>query len=68
MYKTPAEARTFFRAFKPLVSNPADCEILVCVQVGAQNLYWASEGTFTGEISGPMLKAAGCSHVIVGHS
>jgi triosephosphate isomerase len=34
----------------------------------AQNLYWEKEGAFTGEVSGPMIKAAGCSHVIVGHS
>jgi triosephosphate isomerase len=27
-----------------------------------------NEGAFTGEISGPMIKASGCSHVIVGHS
>ncbi len=38
------------------------------VSVGAQNLYWANEGAFTGEISGPMLKALGCTWVIVGHS
>lgn len=38
------------------------------IQIGAQNLYWAKEGAFTGEISGPMIKAAGCSHVIIGHS
>lgn len=38
------------------------------IQVGAQNLYWAKEGAFTGEVSGPMIQASGCSHVIVGHS
>jgi len=38
------------------------------IQVGAQNLYWAKEGAFTGEVSGPMIKAAGATHVIVGHS
>lgn len=38
------------------------------VSIGAQNLYWAKEGAFTGEISGPMLKAIGCRWVIVGHS
>ncbi len=38
------------------------------VQVGAQNIAWAKEGAFTGEISGPMLNAAGVSHVIIGHS
>jgi triosephosphate isomerase len=38
------------------------------IQVGAQNLYWAKEGAFTGEVSAPMIRAAGCTHVIVGHS
>jgi triosephosphate isomerase len=38
------------------------------VAIGGQNLYWAKEGAFTGEISGPMLKATGCAWVIVGHS
>jgi triosephosphate isomerase len=38
------------------------------VRVGAQNLYWVKEGAFTGEVSAPMIHAAGCSHVIVGHS
>jgi triosephosphate isomerase len=35
------------------------------IQIGAQNLYWAKEGAFTGEVSGPMIRASGCSHVIV---
>jgi triosephosphate isomerase len=34
----------------------------------AQNLFWVDSGAYTGEISGPMLKDVGCSHVIVGHS
>jgi triosephosphate isomerase len=38
------------------------------VGIGAQNMYWAKEGAFTGEVSGPMLKAAGCTYVIIGHS
>jgi triosephosphate isomerase len=38
------------------------------IQIGAQDLYWENEGAFTGEVSGPMIKASGCSHVIVGHS
>jgi triosephosphate isomerase len=36
--------------------------------VGAQNLYWGTEGAVTGEVSGPMIKAVGCSYVIIGHS
>jgi len=38
------------------------------VMIGAQNLHPGKEGAFTGEISGYMIKTAGCSHVIIGHS
>ena len=38
------------------------------IQIGAQNLHWAKEGAFTGEVSGARIRASGCSHVIVGHS
>ena len=38
------------------------------VKVGAQDLYWLEKGAFTGEISPAMLKDAGCSYAIVGHS
>jgi len=38
------------------------------VQLAGQNLYWEEKGAFTGEISGPMLKDAGCQYVIIGHS
>ncbi len=38
------------------------------ISLGAQNLFWEKEGAFTGEISAAMLKSAGCSHVIIGHS
>jgi triosephosphate isomerase len=36
--------------------------------VGAQNAYFEPKGAFTGEVSVPMLKDAGCAHVILGHS
>jgi triosephosphate isomerase len=38
------------------------------VGIGGQNLFWEKEGAYTGEISGPMLKAIGCRYVIIGHS
>jgi triosephosphate isomerase len=38
------------------------------VRVGAQNIGWAKEGAFTGEISGPMINAVGATHAIIGHS
>jgi len=38
------------------------------VKLAAQNLYPKNDGAFTGEISAPFLKEAGCEWVIVGHS
>ncbi|MGP1366906.1 MAG: triose-phosphate isomerase [Schwartzia sp. (in: firmicutes)] len=38
------------------------------VLLGAQNVHWAEEGAFTGEISPKMLKELGVRYVIVGHS
>ena len=38
------------------------------VLLGAQNVHWEEQGAFTGEISAPMLKNAGCTMAIVGHS
>jgi len=38
------------------------------VGLGAQNLYWETEGAYTGEISADMLISAGCRYVIIGHS
>lgn len=38
------------------------------VAIAGQNSHWQKEGAFTGEVSGPMLVEAGCTHVIVGHS
>jgi triosephosphate isomerase len=38
------------------------------IAIGAQNLHQAREGAYTGEVSGPMLKAVGVEWVIIGHS
>src|SRR5580658_5698822 len=38
------------------------------IALGAQNLHWEDSGAFTGEVSAPMLKAFGVTHVIIGHS
>lgn len=38
------------------------------VALAAQDLFWEDEGAFTGEVSAPMLREAGCTYVIVGHS
>jgi triosephosphate isomerase len=39
-----------------------------CVALGAQNLYPAKDGAFTGEVSPTMLLDLGCKYVILGHS
>lgn len=38
------------------------------VATGAENCYFAEKGAYTGEISAQMVKNAGASYVIVGHS
>ena len=38
------------------------------IRIGGQNCYWQREGAYTGEISCPMLAAAGAGWVLVGHS
>lgn len=38
------------------------------ILLAAQNMHWELKGAFTGEVSGPMLQEAGCTHVILGHS
>ena len=38
------------------------------IKLAAQDIYWETEGAFTGEISPLMLKDVGCQYVIIGHS
>jgi triosephosphate isomerase len=38
------------------------------VMVGSQNIHWAGEGAFTGEISPIVLLEIGVTHCIIGHS
>jgi triosephosphate isomerase len=38
------------------------------VALAAQDCFWEEKGAFTGEISPPMLRDAGCRYVIIGHS
>ncbi len=38
------------------------------VGLGGQDLFWEDKGAFTGEISAPLLKDAGCRYVVIGHS
>ena len=38
------------------------------IQVGAQNMHWLDEGAYTGEVSPVMLREAGATYVVLGHS
>ena len=38
------------------------------IALGGQDMFWESEGAYTGAVSAQMLHAVGCSHVIIGHS
>jgi triosephosphate isomerase len=59
-----------------IVVAPPFTAIAACVEaakgsaigVAAQNVYWANEGAFTGEVSPRMLVEAGCRAVIIAHS
>ncbi|MBN2452871.1 MAG: triose-phosphate isomerase [Candidatus Omnitrophica bacterium] len=55
----------------PPFTSLADVRDLIVdtnIKLGAQDCYWEKEGAFTGEVSCPMLKSAGCEYVIIGHS
>ena len=53
-----------FTALNSVAGEIAGSNILLA----AQDCYWEEEGAFTGEVAPGMLKDAGCSHVIIGHS
>lgn len=50
------------------LSKAADILAGSNINLSAQDCYWENEGAFTGEVSPRLLKDAGCSHVIIGHS
>lgn len=53
-----------FTALAEVAEPIADTKILL----GAQNMYWEKKGAYTGEVSPVMVKDAGCTYVIIGHS
>ena len=77
MSKGPGETRDFCAAFRPpdgveAVLCPPYVSLATAVEsahtVFAQNVHWAAEGAYTGEISAPMLQELGVAGAIVGHS
>lgn len=84
MNNTIAETQTLIKALIPMVKDAeAEVVICVPftsiakaveltagtnVKVGAENVHWAENGAFTGEISAAMLTELGAEYVIIGHS
>ena len=77
MFKGPLDTLAFFDAFEA----PDGVDVVLCppyvsleAAVGeewpiyAQNVHWADEGAFTGEISARMLLELGVQGTLVGHS
>ncbi|MBL3538921.1 triose-phosphate isomerase [Aminivibrio sp.] len=56
--------------FPPYLTIPSVLKALteVPVSTGAQDGYFEDRGAFTGAVSMDMVRSAGCSHVLVGHS
>lgn len=81
MNKTMSETKAFLDEFSTY-TLPEVSDVVICapfmdltvlaaqdqVAVGAENVYPASSGAFTGEISADMLKECKVKYVIVGHS
>jgi triosephosphate isomerase len=51
-----------------LLSRMADCAKGSALQVGGQDCHARASGAHTGDISAAMLKDAGATHIILGHS
>jgi triosephosphate isomerase (TIM) len=77
MFKTLSEARAFSAALEPppgvdAVLCPPYTSLVAVAESGlttyAQNVHWAEDGAFTGEISARMLSDVGVHGAIVGHS
>lgn len=84
MFKTKKEALEFAECFKTLYQGTdvkaaicapftqLDCLVEAFkgsgVGVGAQNVHFAEEGAYTGEVSLAMLKEIGVDYCIIGHS
>ena len=84
MNMLPNEAIKFIEDFAPLVKDTKNEVILCVpytdlfyallnvqdtnIKIGAQNMHFAENGAYTGEVSGKMLKAIGVQYVIIGHS
>ena len=84
MNMLPNETLEYIDSFSKLIKNSENEVILCVpyidlfyalmaaqgtnIKIGAQNMHFAENGAYTGEVSGKMLKAIGVQYVIIGHS
>ena len=84
MNMLPNEAIQFIEELAPLVKDTENEVILCVpyidlfyalltaqntnIKIGAQNMHFAENGAYTGEVSGKMLKSINVEYVIIGHS
>ena len=84
MNMLPNEAIEYIQAFEPMVKDANAevilcvpyIDLFYClmnaqgtnIKIGAQNMHFAENGAYTGEISPKMLKSIGVEYVIIGHS
>ena len=84
MNMLPNEAIAYIEEFEPLVKDTKNevilcvpyTDLFYClmnaqgtnIKIGAQNMHFAENGAYTGEVSGKMLKSIGVEYVIIGHS
>ncbi|GAA0705931.1 triose-phosphate isomerase [Paraclostridium ghonii] len=84
MHKTIAEAIEFVNEIKGKINNTDVEAVICApftllkdlkeatkgtpIKIGAQNMHYADNGAFTGEISAPMLKELDIDYVVLGHS
>jgi triosephosphate isomerase len=81
--QTAKEAQELFNATLRVAKKIHNAKIVVCppflyisnlksqilnLKLGAQDVFWEDEGSYTGEISAKMLKNFGVEYVIIGHS
>lgn len=84
MFKTRDEALQFIYAVNGHVPSKDKIDTIICapaihlrtlvkrqgdnLRIGAQNMHYADEGAYTGEISPNMLVSTGVTYVIIGHN
>lgn len=81
--QTLEDARKIFKNVKKVADGIRGVSVVVCpsflhihplskiagsIFVGAQDVFWEENGSFTGEVSAGMLVDIGCTYTIVGHS